>query len=89
MKNVDLSPLKGVDTEYQRLFETVSNSFKCDWEDAVHDSYERFVQQVSERAQALRTIRCKAEVLAKEAESLKIEDLIRKTNDLYREADSV
>jgi hypothetical protein len=89
MKIVDLTPLKNNDTEYERLAASVSEHYKCEWDDVVHDSYGVYVKQVGERSRSIREIRCKAEVLAKEAEDLKIDELIRKTEILCREADSV
>ena len=89
MKIVDLTPLKNNDTEYERLAASVSERYKCEWDDAVHDSYGVYVRQVDERSRSVRVIRCKAEALAKEAEGLKIDELIRKTAILCREVESV
>ncbi len=89
MKTVDLTPLKGNDSEYENLAVSVTERYKCEWDDAVHDSYGLFVKQVQERTRQIRAIRCKAEELAKEAEGLKIEELNCKTEALCREAESV
>lgn len=89
MKIVDLTPLKNNDAEYERLVSEVSDHYKCDWEDAVHDSYGVYVKQVQERSRAIRVIRCKAESLAKEAEALRIDELATKAVTLCREAESI
>lgn len=89
MKTVDLTPLKNNDTEYEKLAATVSEHYKCDWDDAVHDSYGVYVKQVNEKSRSVRVIRCKAEALAKEAEGLRIEELIRKAASLCREAGDI
>ena len=89
MININLTPLKDNDSEYEKLATVVSNRFKCDWDDGVHDSYGVYVKQVEERARQIRTIRCKAEALVKEAEGLRIDEQISKSKILCREADSV
>lgn len=89
MRNADLTPLANNDAEYEKLVSEVSEHYKCEWDDAVHDSYGIYVKQVQESARAVRVIRCKAEVLAKEAEGLGIDELIRKAKDLCKEAGSV
>lgn len=89
MKIVDLTPLKNNDTEYERLTASVSEHYKCEWDDAVHDSYGIYVKQVQESARLVRILRCKAEELAKEAEELGIDDLIEKAVHLCEEAGNV
>ncbi len=89
MKIVDLTPLKNNDTEFEKLASAVTEHYKCDWDDAVHDSYGIYVKQVQERTRAIRVIRCKAEALAKEAEALRIDELARKAVNLCREAGNV
>ncbi len=89
MKAVDLTPLKNNDAEFEKLASAVTEQYKCDWNDAVHDSYGIFVKQVQDRARSIRVVRCKAEELAKEAEGLKIDELIRKAANLCREAENV
>lgn len=89
MKIVDLTPLKNNDAEYEKVAASVSEHYKCEWDDAVHDSYNVFVKQVEERSRSVRVIRCKAEALAKEADSLKIDELIKKAVILCREAGTV
>ncbi len=89
MKAVDLTPLKNNDAEFEKLASAVTDHYKCDWNDAVHDSYGIFVKQVQERSRSIRVVRCKAEELAKEAEGLKIDEQIRKAASLCREAENV
>lgn len=89
MKTVDLTPLKNNDIEYEQLAVHVSEQYRCDWDDVVHDSYSIYVNQVVERSRSVRAIRCKAEELAKDAKELKIDELIRKAALLCREAENV
>lgn len=85
----DLASLSNNDAEYEKLASSLSEHYKCEWDDAVHDSYGIYVKQVQESAHSVRTIRCKAEELAKEVESLEIDDLIKKALDLCKEAGDV
>ena len=89
MKITDLTPLSKNDAEYEELVSSVSEHYKCEWDDAVHDSYGVYVKQVQESARLIRIIRCKAEELAKEAEGLEIDDLIKKAVNLCKEAGNV
>ena len=88
MRTVDLTPLKVNDSEFEKLVASVAERYKCEWDDAIHDSYGYYVKQVQERTNAIRSIRCKAEELAKEAEGLEVEELVKKTENLCREAES-
>ena len=89
MITVDLTPLKNNDIEFGQRALTVTERYKCDWDDAVHDSYSIYVRQVQERARSIRTIRCKAEELLKETEDLKIDEQVLKAGFLCREAENV
>ena len=86
---VDLTPLKNNEMEYEKLMVSVLERYRCDWDDAVHDSYAAYVKQTEERSRSIREIRCKAEKIVKEIESLKIDELISKAEILCREAESV
>ena len=89
MKSVDLSPLKHNDQEFEKLAYAVEKQFKCKWDDAVHDSYGIYVREIMERTQIIHKIRCRAEELAKEAEALKIDDLVKQAKNLCKEADEI
>ena len=89
MRIPDLTPLSNNDAEYERLVSAVSEHYKCEWDDAIHDSYGIYVKQVQENAHSVRIIRCKTEELAKEAEGLGIEKKKKKAMDLCKEAGKV
>ena len=89
MKTIDLSPLKNNDAEFQKVTEIISERFKCDWDDSIHDSYGRYVGHMQEHARKVKTIRCKAESLVTEAEALGIDNLIGRATALCREADAI
>ena len=44
MKITDLTPLSKNDAEYEELVSSVSEHYKCEWDDAVHDSYGIYVK---------------------------------------------
>ena len=89
MKAIDLTQLKDIDIQYEKSTETLANKYTCDWDDSVHESYGRFVAQLQEMAKEVKTIRCRVETLQKEAEELRIEDLLNRADALCREADAV
>lgn len=89
MKTYDLTPLKNNDVEYGKVIESVSEHYKGDWDDKIHDSYLRYVKQVQEQSQKVHYIRCKAETLEKEVEGLKLDELQKRVESLCREANSV
>ena len=89
MKNIDFTPLIQNDIEYQILVQSVCESYKGDWDDKIHDSYLRYVNQVQEQSQMVHEIRCKAEILQKEVEELQIEEIHKTANSLCKEAYSV
>ena len=89
MKTVDLTPLIKNDSEYEELAASVSEHYKCEWDDAVHDSYIAYVKQVEERMCSVRAIRCKAEALVKEMYDLNIDELAQKAAILSSEAENI
>ncbi len=89
MKNCDLTPLKSIDTEYEKASDTVSEYYKGEWDDKIHDSFLIYLKQIQENSRKIHVIRCKTETLEKEVEELKIEELKRQCENLCKEADSV
>lgn len=86
---IELSPIKNNDIEYKEITTDIERNFNCEWDDAIHDSYKRYVEQMQEHSTSLHNIRCKVEVLQKEIEALKIDDVIIKAESLCREADTI
>ncbi len=89
MNTVDLSPLKINDTEYGEVAKNTSEKYKCEWDDAVHESYGLYIRQVQEHSRSIHVIRCKAEALVKELEGLNVEEMINKAESLCKESASV
>lgn len=89
MKNIDLTPLKDNNIQYNQIVSAIENKYKCDWDDTVHDSYSKYVTQLREYSQKVGTICHKAETLEKEIECLKINELKTNAKRLCQEADSL
>lgn len=89
MKTVDITPIKEIDIQYEKSIANLNEKYKGEWDDAVHESYGRYVSQLQDLSREVRDIRCKVETLEKEAEALQIEELTRKAEMLCKEADAV
>lgn len=89
MKTVDITSIRDIDIQYEKIVSTLGERYKGEWDDAVHESYGRFVNQLYDLSREVKTIRCKVETLEKETEGLKIEELTRKAEILCKEADAV
>ena len=89
MKDVDLAPLREIDARFSVAVGEIESSYKCNWDDPVHDSYSAYVKQVRGLAESLKKSRNRAELLEKEADALNVEGLLKTADALCREADSV
>jgi len=89
MKTVDITPLKDNDVEYEKLVSAVAEKYKCEWDDAVHDSYGRYLSQIQENSRNIHGIRCKAEMIVQEMANLKTDQVGNRVNSLCKEADSI
>ena len=87
MKIVDLTPLKNNDTEFEKLVSAVTEHYKCDWDDAVHESYGKYVKHVQEKEALLSKLYNESESLIRQINELKIDVIIKKANSLCLEAD--
>ena len=85
----DLSALKNLDMEYKQITDEVSVHFNCEWDDQVHDSYRYYVKDVSECAETVHKINTRSEMIVKEVDELKIDELVKRAEELCREADAV
>lgn len=89
MKTVDITLIRDIDIQYEKSVSNLGEKYKGEWDDAIHESYGRYVTQLQELSREVKSIRCKVETLEKEAEELKIEELARKAEMLCKEADEV
>lgn len=89
MKNVDLSPLVNCDATYGRTSTSVSEKYNCAWDDAVHDSFWRFVSQVKENGRKLHDIRTATELLEKAVDAHNVEALQSKSLALVKEVEAL
>lgn len=86
---IDITPIRNIDIQYEKIVSNLSERYKGSWDDAVHESYGRYVSQLQELTREVRNVRCKVETLEKEVEELKIEELTRKAEMLCKEADAI
>ena len=89
MKNIDLSPLISCDSTYERAFANLSEKYNCAWDDAVHDSFLRFVSQAKENGRKLHDIRTAAELLEKAVDAHNVDALQSKSLALVKEAEAL
>jgi hypothetical protein len=89
MKNIDLSPIKNLNNQYNIIVDTIESHYKCEWDDRVHDSYLSFIRQLLELKSQVKKIRSNAEILEKEVDNLKLEEIKNKSEILCKEADSI
>ena len=89
MKNIDLSPLVSCDCAYDRALTSVSEKYNCAWDDAVHDSFLRFVSQVKENGRRLHDIRTAAELLEEAVDAHNVDALQSKSLALVQEAEAL
>lgn len=89
MRTVDLTPLINNDHEYEKAYLNISEKYKCNWDDTVHDSYLRLVKDIQEYSSNIHRIRCKAECLEKETEALNVDSMMLKADSLCGEANSI
>lgn len=89
MKNVDLSPLVSCEATYERASTNVSEKYNCAWDDAVHDSFWRFVRQVKEDGLKLHDTRTATELLEKAVDAHNVDALQSKSLALVKEAEAL
>lgn len=89
MKALDLTSIRDVDIQYEKIVNAVEERFKGEWDDSVHESYGRYIHQLQEMARQVKTIRCKVETIEKEAEDLKTDEIAKSADDLCKEADAI
>ena len=87
MNNDDILSLKSNVDEYADLSMRLSNAYRCDWDDAVHESYGKYVIHVQEKEALLSKIYDESEKLIRQINELKIDVIIKKANSLCLEAD--
>lgn len=89
MKKIDLSPMVNADAAYDKVANDVAEKYKDAWDDAVHDSFRRFVSQIKENGCRLHGIRTSAELVEKVLTALDVEDANTKAQRLVKEAENL
>ena len=89
MAKIDLSLLVNADVAYDKAANAVAEKYNLSWDDAVHDSFRRFVSQIKENGRRLHGVRTSAELLEKALSALSIEEANAKAQRLAKEAENL
>ena len=89
MAKIDLSPLVNADVAYDKAANAVVEKYNTAWNDAVHDSFRRFVSQITENGRKLHGVRTSAELIEKALAALNIEEANAKAQRLAKEAENL
>lgn len=89
MKTIDISPLITNDQEYKKIVLEIYEKYLSDWNDTVHDSFALFNRQLQDKSEELHILRCKAEGILKEAQTLKVNEYNKHVAALCREVDLI
>lgn len=86
---IDITRLKENDKSYRVIVDDIAEKYRCEWDDAVYESYSRYVMQQKEFSERIHSIRCKAEMIANEVEEYSIPESIRIARQLCEEANAI
>ncbi|MBR1764619.1 MAG: hypothetical protein IJ746_04430 [Ruminococcus sp.] len=89
MKTVDLTKLYANDKELIRLIEELKKRYKCNWDDAVHDSYNNYIKEIVHYSSMIHKECDSIKETNAEIGSVNIEEMKNTINDLCRRVDSL
>ena len=89
MKSYDLTTLAVLDDQFRGLTDSLSERYKGNWDDKIHDSYLTYVKQVQELSLKLHEIRCRAHSLDRAINALNIDEIEQTAMSLRQEGDNV
>ncbi len=89
MKHVDLSPIISCDSAYEHASSNLTEKYNSAWDDAVHDSFSRFVRQIQENGRKLHDIRTSAKLLEEAVDAHAVDALQSKSLALAKEAEAL
>lgn len=89
MELPDLDPLNRNYDEYEKKVETVTERFKCEWEDSVHDSYKLYLEDIEEFQHNIGRIRDLANELLNDLDIMDVDQLISETESLCGRDESI
>lgn len=89
MTEFDWSPLIKNDADYRMLSEAVSDYYRGDWDDEIHDSFHDYVREVQRQSNQLHRICLSAQKMGDEMEALNIEVLEKTTETLWMEEEEI
>ena len=89
MKTVDLTKLYANDKELSRLTEELKKRYKCDCDDAVHDSYGDYVKEMKYHSDEIHKECEKMKQVSSEIDSVNVDEMSNSIIDLCQRVESL
>ena len=89
MREINISSIVNLDSQYQTIVDTTRTKYSCEWDDAVHDSFKRYVDEIQQYSEELRNIRKNTEINMQKIDELQIDNLVSKSDELCSEVDGL
>ena len=85
----DCSDVKNVSEKYIRASSILSHSYSCEWNDEVHDSFQKYERQCGSYAQVLKNVANRADAVCRELNDLHIDQEKDAAEKLNRESEQL
>lgn len=87
MKEINISALKDSDLKFSELMSELKRNYHRSWNDDVHESFVKYIDQVEQYAADLHRIRCTMETTVDEVENLKFDAMILDAERICKEVE--
>ena len=85
MNKIDLSPLIECDCTHNRICEELFKKLNTGWDDAVKESFLRFISQIESNGEELHNVRTSAELIEKAIAEFDVNQICRNADLLVEE----
>lgn len=75
--------------EYIRLYDSMVEKYKCEWDDKVHDSFGLYKNKISDCVDRLAKVMKNAERIESKVKEIEDEGVVERCRDLCSEAESL
>ena len=82
----DLTFLTQSSNHFSEIVTSLSEKYKCNWDDVVHDSFQLYVSKMQESSKMIHSAANEANHILKDVDSFGIDTLEKQASGLYREA---